>query len=223
MTSPASTRGLMDAAVARLIVGLARLLGGAQCRWVGCQPNACQRVYFANHSSHLDFVVLWSALPTDVRRLTRPVAARDYWERSRFRRYLAVHVFRAVLVDRGRSTPPGDRKALIEAARRTVEQTAAALGTRHSLILFPEGTRGDGIDVAPFKSGLYYLCQLRPDLELVPTYLENLNRILPRGAILPVPVLGSVTFGPPLRLEADEGRDAFLARARAALLSLRRS
>ena len=205
------------------LVVLARLLSGAQARWVGCRPDPHQRIYFANHSSHLDFLVLWATLPAEVRALTRPVAARDYWERTRWRRYLATRVFRAVLVDRGAAAPGRDRAARVEAARRTVEQTAEAIGARHSLILFPEGTRGDGVDVGAFKSGLYHLCRRRPDLELVPTYLENLNRILPKGEVLPVPLLGSVTFGPFLTLQSHEEKDTFLARTRDALLSLRRS
>ena len=190
--------------IAPLIVALARLISGSQSRWVGCEPSRRQRIYFTNHTSHLDFVVLWSALPREVRVLTRPVAGRDYWERNALRRYLAVHVFRAVLVDRGdvASGPDGttaDGAAKVAAARRTVELTAEALGTRHSLIIFPEGTRGSATEVAPFKSGLYHLCRLRPDVELVPTWLENLKRILPKGEILPVPLMGSVTFGPPRR------------------------
>ena len=206
-----------------VIVVLARLLSGAQARWVGCRPDRRQRVYFANHTSHLDFIVLWAALPAELRAFTRPLAARDYWERTRWRRYLASRVFRAVLVNRGGTAPGHDRAALIEAARRTVEQTADALGAHHSLILFPEGTRGDGLEVGAFKSGLYHLCRQRPDLELVPVYLENLNRILPKGEVLPVPLLGSVTFGPPLTLAPEEDKDTFLARTRDALRSLRRS
>ena len=213
--------------IAPLIVALARLISGSQSRWVGCEPSTHQRIYFANHTSHLDFAVLWSALPRELRVLTRPVAGHDYWDRSRLRRYLAVHVFRAVLIERG-GAPAGpdgtaaDRAAKVAAARRTVDLTAEALGTRHSLIIFPEGTRGSGAEVAPFKSGLYYLCRQRPDVELVPTWLENLNRILPKGEILPVPLMGSVTFGPPMRLETGQQKDEFLARARSALLSLRR-
>jgi 1-acyl-sn-glycerol-3-phosphate acyltransferase len=207
--------------VAALIVGLARLLSGSQARWVGCEPSLRQRVYFANHSSHLDFVVLWAALPGPVRRLTRPVAARDYWEPNAFKRYLAVHVFNAGLVTRGLEGRGGDHAAAVAAARRSVEEAAAALGDRYSLILFPEGTRGAGAEVGPFKSGLYHLARLRPDVELVPAYLENLNRILPKGEVLPVPLMGSVSFGAPLSLGADEPRDAFLTRARAALVELK--
>jgi hypothetical protein len=107
------------------IVALAWLLSGAQARWAGCHPDLRQRIYFANHSSHLDFIVLWAALPAEVRALTWPVAARDYWERTRWRQYLAVHVFRAVLVERGAAATGRDRGAVVEAARRTVEQTAA--------------------------------------------------------------------------------------------------
>ncbi len=211
--------------IAPLVVAIARLLGGTQARWVGCDPSLRQRIYFANHTSHLDFVVLWSALPPALRRLTRPVAGRDYWEPNALRRYLAARVFQAVLVDRqgsggGAAT---DRAARVEAARRTIERTAQALGTQHSLIVFPEGTRGSGGEPGPFKSGLYHLVQLRPDVELVPAYLENLNRILPKGEILPVPMIASVTFGTPLRVEPREACAAFLARARAALLELRRA
>ena len=211
--------------IAPLVVAAARLLSGAQARWAGCAPSARQRIYFANHTSHLDFVVLWAALPRAVRALTRPVAARDYWEPNVLRRYLAARVFNAVLVDRQDSTGQSalDRAERVEAARRTVEQTAQALGSQHSLIVFPEGTRGSGAEVGPFKSGLYYLGQLRPDVELVPAYLENLNRILPKGEVVPVPLIASVTFGTPLTLAAGEGRDAFLARARRALLDLRRA
>jgi 1-acyl-sn-glycerol-3-phosphate acyltransferase len=204
--------------IAPAIVALARLITGAQARWIGCAPSTRQRVYFANHTSHLDFIVLWSALSREMRRLTRPVAGRDYWDATPLRRYLAVSVFGAVLIDRG---GPADRAAKVEAARRTVEHTAAALGVAHSLILFPEGTRGSGDDVAPFKSGLYHLCRLRPDVELVPAWIENLNRILPKGEIMPVPLVGSVTFGAPLRLERDEPKEHFLTRAHQALVGVR--
>ncbi|MGH7337866.1 MAG: lysophospholipid acyltransferase family protein, partial [Myxococcota bacterium] len=127
-------------------------------------------------------------------------------------------VFGAVLVDR---RPAADGVTRVEAARRTVEATAAAIGTNRSLILFPEGTRGNGDDVAPFKSGLYHLCRLRPELEIVPAWLENLNRVLPKGEVLPIPLLGSVTFGAPMRLAPDESKDGFLARARDALQKVR--
>ena len=207
--------------IGAVVVGIARVLSGVRPRWVGCAPSLRQRIYFANHTSHLDFAVLWATLPPTLRRLTRPVASRDYWEPNAFRRYLAASVFRAVLVER--HGDGGDRAARIERAQRTIELTADALGTDNSLIVFPEGTRGSGVDIAPFKSGIYYLARLRPDVELVPAYLENLNRILPKGEVLPVPLLASVTYGTPLKVEPGEACGAFLVRARAALLALRRA
>jgi 1-acyl-sn-glycerol-3-phosphate acyltransferase len=207
--------------IASLLAGGVKLVTGAQVRWVGCEPSTRQRIYFANHTSHLDFVVLWSALPADVRARTRPVAARDYWERSAPRRWLAKNVFRATLVDRGTDNP--DPEARREAARRTVAETAAALGTDGSLIIFPEGTRGTGETVAPFKAGLYHLARTRPDVELVPCHLENLNRILPKGEFVLVPFMCFVRIGTPLALAHGETKDAFLDRARGALVALAES
>jgi len=205
---------------AQLLVGLTRLVSGAQIRWAGVRPEARQRIYFANHTSHLDAMVIWAALPDEIRARTRPVAARDYWDRGKLRRWIAKEVLHVILVDRG--TASGQKApATVAAARHTVERVAAGLGAGDSLILFPEGTRGPGPDVGSFKSGLYHLVVLRPDVEIVPVYIDNLNRILPKGALLPVPLLSSVTFGPVLHLAPAETKDAFLARARAALLALR--
>jgi 1-acyl-sn-glycerol-3-phosphate acyltransferase len=203
--------------IASVLAAVAQVLAGSSVRWVGSVPTDGQRVYIANHSSHFDFIVLWSYLPSRLRRLTRPVAARDYWERDMVRRYLAARVFNAVLIDR--VAAPGT--AAGQLGRQAVDQMVEALDDRHSLILFPEGTRGPGDDLAPFRSGLYHLCNSRPDVEVVPVYLENLNRILPKGHLLPVPMLSRITFGAPLRLQPAEEKDAFLERARQAIRGLK--
>ncbi len=216
-------RSMPSVVVSVWLAAIARLVCGTSARWIGCEPTARQRIYFANHSSHLDFVVLWASLPPEIRAHTRPVAGRDYWGGTRMRRYLSRRVFRAILVDRRGPGVDPDRDAIVAMARHNVERTAHALGTDESLIIFPEGTRGSGLDVAPFKSGLYYLARRRPDVELVPTYLENLNRILPKGETLPVPLVGTVTFGRPMHLAPGEDKDGFLARARAELVALHRS
>lgn len=193
-----------------LLVLFARLISGASVRWIECQPDTCQRVYFANHTSHLDAVVLWSSLPGPVRSLTRPVAAKDYWERGRIRRYIAGQ-FNALLIDREN----------IKVHQSPVDLMLKAVGNTYSLIVFPEGHRNTGEEMDEFKSGLYYIAKKRPDLELVPVHIDNLNRVLPRGEFLPVPLLSCITFGPPLWLEAGEPKADFLRRARDAVKRLK--
>ncbi len=204
--------------LAGMIAAAARLISGVQVRWVDSEPDPRQAVYFANHSSHLDFVVLWASLPAEVRAVTRPVAAQDYWNAG-LRRALAVNVFRAVLVARHAAKSVGHEESADP--RLAIEHMLEAMGDTESLILFPEGTRGTGEEVAAFKSGLYYLCQQRPGLRLIPAYLNNLNRILPKGEFLPVPFISQLTFGSAMALEAGESRRAFLARAREAVCRLR--
>jgi len=203
--------------IATALAAACRLISGAVVEW-HCDPDAeAQRIYFANHSSHLDFIVIWSALPPRLRRLTRPVAGRDYWDRGRIRRYLARQVFSAVLIERRQS----GSNTVLGAARAAVRDIGHAMGERHSLIVFPEGTRSVNGEVGPFKSGLYHVSRLRPEAELIPVFLENLNRILPKGESLPVPMLSRVVFGP--RLDATGGVDKqqFLTKARFALMQLK--
>ncbi len=202
---------------ASIIAACARALAGPSVRWINCRPSSRQRVYFANHTSHLDFVVLWSVLPQRLREKTRPVAAKDYWN-SGLRKRIAVNAFHAVLVERGGKSAELDRMA---AARHTLDMLLEALGEHNSLIVFPEGTRGNGLQVGPFKSGIFYLWSKRPDVQFVPVYLSNLNRILPKGEFLPVPVISRVTFGAPLRPDSGETKDSFLAKAHDAVCALR--
>ena len=202
----------MASLVAAFLAWLARLISGANALWLDCQPIPRQRIYFGNHTSHMDFVVLWSVLPDDVRAVTRPVAAGEYWTTSKLRKFVAAEVFRAVLVDRNTST--------VEERRNQMERMLEGMGNDQSLIIFPEGTRGEGDEVQPFKSGLYHLAKAKPNVELVPVYLENLNRVLPKGEYLPVPLLSRVYFGPPMQLEKGETKEAFLERARQAMIGL---
>ena len=203
--------------IAAALAAGSRLICGASVRW-HCDPMVTrQRIYYGNHSSHLDFFMIWSALPPRLRRSARPVAGRDYWERGAVRRYLASRVFRAVLIER----PQAGTNQAAASARAAIEHMAREMGDQYSLIVFPEGTRSlDGV-VGPFKSGLYHLSRLRPDVELVPVYLENLNRILPKGELLPVPMMSRVVFGPAFPSSGGYDKAEFLRTAREALIQLK--
>ena len=200
----------LERLVGSLLCGLAKFITGVRAVWRGCAPAERPRVYFANHRSHADFLLIWASLPPRLRRHTRPVAGADYWLKGRLRRYIVERVFRGVLIDR-------------TAARDEVDPIAtmsAALSGGNSLIFFPEGTRNLGEGLLPFKSGLYHLARVNPGVELVPVWIENLGRVMPKGSFIPVPVLCSLTFGPPVVMQADETKDDFVQRARAELLAL---
>lgn len=197
--------------VKNILILLAKFLSGASVRWIDCQPEPCQRLYFANHTSHLDAIVIWTSLPEKVREKTRMVAARDYWDAGPIRRFIAKKVFHAILIDREN----------VSKRNNPIYSILEEMGEDYSIIIFPEGGRTNGDFVREFKSGMYYLAKKRPELELVPVYLDNMNRILPRGMVLPVPMLSRVVFGPPIWIEKKENKEAFLARARDAVLHLK--
>lgn len=207
-------RSLFARATGQAIMVFARFMTAPRAIWQGIEPVQGRRVYFANHRSNGDFVLIWTVLPPALRRQTRPVAALDYWLKSPLRAFVGRDVFNAILIDRRPEARTED----------PVTQMAAALDNGASLILFPEGRRNSAEEpILPFKSGLYHLARARPEIDLVPVWIANLNQVLPKGEIIPVPLICTVTFGAPLRLTADETRDAFLSRAGTALLGLRPS
>jgi 1-acyl-sn-glycerol-3-phosphate acyltransferase len=193
-----------------VLIGSVRALLGAAPRWVGAEPEPIQRIYFANHTSHIDTVALWSALPPDLRAKTRPVAAADYWGGSALKRYIALNGLNAVLIDRNRADPNAD----------PLQPLYDVLERGDSLIIFPEGTRQAQFLPGPFKSGLYHLAERFPKVELIPVYLENLHRSMPKGTFFPIPLICTVRFGAPLRRFDHEEKSVFLERARSAVIGL---
>jgi 1-acyl-sn-glycerol-3-phosphate acyltransferase len=204
---PAMTRADL---MGKLLAFIARLITGAQGHWKGCPPQALQRIYFANHQSHLDWVLIWAALPGELRARTRPIAARDYWTASPFKHWLTREVFNAVYVNRQRTDDQDPLEPLMQ-----------ALEGGDSLVIFPEGTRSNLGEPQAFKSGLYHLAEKFPQVQLIPTWISNVQRVMPKGEVVPVPILCTVTFGAPLALVRGEDKRDFLIRARAAVLALR--
>jgi len=192
------------------IVWLVRVLVGAYPRWVGSAPTAAQRIYFANHTSHMDTIVLWAALPRSLRANTRPVAAKDYWDKPGIRGTIAKEELNVVMIDRSRADPGAD----------PLDPLRDALEHGFSLIIFPEGTRAAQALPGEFKSGLYHLASAFPAVELIPVYIENLHRSMPKGAFVPVPIIWTVRFGAALKLGVGEDKDEFLRRSRDAVAQL---
>lgn len=189
----------------------ARFITAVRADWRGIEPVPKQRVYYANHTSNADMPMIWSVLPPALRREVRPVAAADYWLKNPVRAFVGPEVFNCVLIDR---RPEVDDKPL--------DKIIQALDDGSSLIIFPEGNRNMGDDpLLPFRSGLYNMGKARPDVDLVPTWVANLNEIMPKGEVIPLPLICTVTFGKPVKVRKNESKDAFLKRAAKALVDLR--
>jgi len=202
----------LDALCAQALCVFTKALTGARMLWIGCTPMATPRVYYANHNSHGDFALIWACLPDDLRERTRPVAGSDYWLKGKLRTYVAERVIRAVLIDRNPETRTED----------PIKQMTAGIEHGDSLIVFPEGTRNTTDEaLLPFKSGIYHLAHACPDAEFVPVWIENARRVMPKGKLLPLPLLCTLTVGAPITLAPGEDKDAFVPRTRDALLALR--
>ncbi len=206
---------MLKSLVAQLLGGgiamFARAITASRAIWDGIEPVQAQRIYFANHTSNGDFVLIWTVLPPSLRARTRPVAASDYWLTTPIRAFIGTDVFNAVLIDRNPETRKLD----------PVTQMVEALDEGASLIIFPEGTRNTSREpLLPFKHGLFFLASKRPETDLVPVWIENLNNVMPKGEIIPIPLICTVRFGSPIHLAAGEPKGAFLDRAGKALLAL---
>ena len=207
---------IASSSIARFIAFLtrrgARLLTGARSLWIGCEPIPKQRIYYANHNSHIDFILLWSSLPKIMRRQTKPVAASDYWLKDGFRQFLIKDTFNGVTIQRN-----------CEDQTDPLQPVKDALAQGYSIIFFPEGTRNlnDDIDLLPFKSGLYNLHQQFPEIEIVPVWISNLKRVMPKGAFIPLPLLSTVCFGCPLKQHLEMNKTAFIDYAHQQLLELK--
>jgi 1-acyl-sn-glycerol-3-phosphate acyltransferase len=177
--------------------------------WHGAASSAQQRLYFSNHTSHIDTLAILAALPRGLRDVVRPVAARDYWSSGRIKRHIAQKLLNVVLIDRRRETE-GD----------PLDPVREALSHGHSIIIFPEGTRGTEALPQAFRSGLFHLASEFPEVELTPVYLENPQRIMPKGAIWPIPLICKVHFGAGEARRENEDKPSFLARMRDAVIGL---
>lgn len=211
-------KSLVSQLFARFIAFLtrrsARLLTGARSLWVGCEPELKQRIYYANHNSHIDFILLWSSLPKPIRRQTRPIAASDYWLKDGFRRFLIQDTFSGVTIQRQRENDEDPLHPVKE-----------VLAQGYSIIFFPEGTRNlnDDVELLDFKSGLYYLSQEFPQVEIVPVWISNLKRVMPKGAFIPLPLLSTVIFGCPLKDIETLDKQIFLQYAKEELVKLKQA
>ena len=198
--------------IGKSIYLLVSFLTGVRPKFSGSIPFSPEKkVYFANHASHGDFVLVWISLPEKWRKVARPVAGADYWLKSAIRRFVINRVFNGLLIMRNGNDP----KAI-------TAQMSEALQQQSSLIIFPEGTRNtdDDILLLPFKSGIYHLARANPDVEFVPIWIDNINRVLPKGKLIPVPVICDVIIGEPLKILPQEEKDDFLNRARESMLAL---
>lgn len=204
-------KALFARLVSIIVLLFARAVTAVRPIWDESGLPSRQCVYFANHSSHGDFILIWTVLPPRVREAVRPVAGADYWLKSKINAFIGRDVFNAVLIQRVREERDAD----------PVNVMAGAIDDGSSLIFFPEGTRNlSDMPLQPFKSGLFHLASARPHIDLVPVWIANLNRVMPKGEFIPIPLICTVTFGPPMKIGEGEAKEAFIERARNALLAL---
>ena len=159
--------------------------------------NIKQFILIANHNSHMDTMALMSAIPSRFIHRVHPIAARDFFGGSLFSRILMRYLVNATLIRRDREDPDRD----------PIDDMDKMLKKQRSLILYPEGSRGMPGKMSNFKRGLGYLVQRNPNINVIPVYLENIYKTLPKGKKLILPYNCSIKFGQPIKFNSLEMED----------------
>jgi 1-acyl-sn-glycerol-3-phosphate acyltransferase len=159
--------------------------------------NIKQFILIANHNSHMDTMALMSAIPSRFIHRVHPIAARDFFGGSLFSRILMRYLVNATLIRRDREDPKRD----------PIDDMDKMLKKQRSLILYPEGSRGIPGKMSNFKRGLGYLVQRNPNINVIPVYLENIYKTLPKGKKLILPYNCSIKFGQPIKFNSLEMED----------------
>jgi len=182
------------------------LLIGVRVHGRGNLPARDPFILIANHSSHLDTVSLLSLFPLSRLRRIRPCAAADTFERTPLIAFLSRTFFNILPIARRNITPEN----------HPVRRMRKALERGESLLLYPEGTRGTGGVMGEFKTGIAHLLEETPDVPVVPAYLVNMGRSLPKGEFLIVPFICEIRIGTP-RVVRGSRRELVEALERAVL------
>lgn len=167
--------------------------------------NKKQFILIANHNSHMDTMAIMSAIPSRYIHKVHPIAARDFFGGSLFKKILMRYLVNATLIQRDRDDPEND----------PIDSMDKMLKKSRSLILFPEGSRGVPGVMTKFKKGLGYLIQRNPEIKVIPVYLDNVYKILPRGKNLILPYNCSIKFGDPIQFKSMEMEDILLSSEKA--------
>ncbi len=194
----------------QIVAGFIRLYTGVH----GIPPNVLPELPFvviANHSSHLDTMVIWAAVPSGIRSRLRPAGAADYWLATPLRRWFFSTILSGMAIERQH----------VSRANNPIDDLAETLRSGNGVLIFPEGTRSRDGSLQPFKSGVYHLVRaMEQPTPVLPIGLQNLQRIMPKGEVLPIPLLCTLRLGETIFLDPDESKEMFLNRCQSAIQRL---
>jgi len=154
-------------------------------------PKTGPAIIAANHNSHLDTMVLVTLFPGSVLPKVRPVAAAEYFMKTRLMAWFSKHIIGIIPLNRKKSR---EGETLDERLGGIFD----ALDRGEIVILFPEGSRGNPEEMTEFKAGISYICERRPEVPVYPVLMHGLGKVLPRGEALLVPFFCDVFVGLPL-------------------------
>ncbi len=196
------------------------------CRWflkliVGVKfdnreilKNEPQFIILANHNSHLDTITLLASLPSTIIHKVKPVAAGDYFGKTKLSNWLSSYFINALLIDRKNMKNNPDEAP--------IPKMISELEKGNSLILFPEGTRGNPEELQPFKRGVGLVLCKKPEVPYIPAFLSGMGKNLPKGNTIIVPFNSSIRFGNPKRISIDDSKE-IIKQIEADILKLKES
>jgi len=158
-----------------------------------------QFVLASNHNSHADAVTLMSAIPPKMLAKTFPVAAADYFGRNKFISFISWLFLNLILIPRKRASEAGEKDP--------IQIMDDALKNGKSLILFPEGSRGEAGKLQTFKKGIGILMERNRKIPIIPIYMEGIGRVLPKGNKIMLPSLTKIYVGDPIYIHEESAEE----------------